>query len=48
MNIARGMGYRHLQVLMLFSGLAIAYSLRVNLSVGIVAMTSADGTAGEV
>lgn len=31
-------------MLLLFSGLAIAYSLRVNLSVGIVAMTSRDTT----
>lgn len=33
-----GFGYRHLQVLLLFTGLMIAYALRVNLSLGIVAM----------
>lgn len=32
-------GVRHLQVFLLFSCLLIAYSLRVNLSIGIVAMT---------
>ncbi|XP_061383967.1 putative inorganic phosphate cotransporter [Danaus plexippus] len=33
------LGVRHLQVFMLFSGLVIAYSLRVNMSMAIVAMT---------
>lgn len=46
--VAPGFGYRHIQVLLLFSGLAIGYSLRVNLSVGIVAMTTNDGNKGEV
>lgn len=32
-------GERHKQTLILFFGLVIAYGLRVNLSVGIVAMT---------
>lgn len=32
-------GIRHLQVFLLFSCLLVAYSLRVNLSIGIVAMT---------
>lgn len=45
---ADGFGYRHVQVLLLLSGLAIAFSLRVNLSVGIVAMTSAENNNGEV
>ena len=35
----KGFGVRHFQILLLFLGLAIAYGLRVNLSVGIVAMT---------
>lgn len=46
--VAKGLGFRHLQVILLFSGLAIAFALRVNLSVGIVAMTSNDSNAGEV
>jgi len=32
-------GVRHLQCILVFFGLAVAYSLRVNLSVAIVAMT---------
>lgn len=46
--VAKGLGFRHLQVVLLFCGLAIAFGLRVNLSVGIVAMTSNDTNAGEV
>lgn len=34
-----GFGIRHLQCFLLFGGLSIAYALRVNLSVAIVAMT---------
>lgn len=41
-------GQRHLQVLIVFCGLAIAYSMRVNLSVAIVAMTAPNGTDSEV
>lgn len=33
-----GLGYRHVQIVLLFSGLFMAYALRVNISVGIVAM----------
>lgn len=33
-----GFGYRHLQIVLLFFGLFMAYALRVNISVGIVAM----------
>lgn len=33
-----GLGYRHLQTILLCSGLFMAYTLRVNISVGIVAM----------
>lgn len=36
--ISVGWGYRHIQVLLLFFGLLVAYALRVNISVGIVAM----------
>lgn len=36
--VANGLGIRHLQIFLLFLGLLSAYSLRVNLSVGIVAM----------
>lgn len=32
-------GVRHLQCILVFFGLAVAYALRVNLSVAIVAMT---------
>lgn len=32
-------GIRHLQCFLLFGGLSVAYALRVNLSVAIVAMT---------
>lgn len=35
---AHGLGHRHLQVVLLFTGLLLAYALRVNLSIGIVAM----------
>lgn len=38
-HTASGFGRRHLQVALLFGGLLFAYSLRVNVSVGIVAMT---------
>ncbi|XP_018898754.2 putative inorganic phosphate cotransporter isoform X2 [Bemisia tabaci] len=38
--IGSGFGARHLQCFMVFLGTAIAYSLRVNLSVGIVSMTT--------
>lgn len=38
-NKRRGLGVRHVQACILFVGLTLAYSLRVNLSVGIVAMT---------
>ncbi|KAG8313436.1 hypothetical protein J6590_001904 [Homalodisca vitripennis] len=40
------LGVRHLQAMMTFSGLVLAYSLRVNLSVGIVAMTDKMTTSG--
>lgn len=33
-----GLGQRHLQMVLLFFGLFMAYTLRVNISVGIVAM----------
>lgn len=36
--VSAGFGYRHVQVILLFSGLLFAYALRVNISVGIVAM----------
>lgn len=36
---AKGFGVRHFQVMLFFCGLTIAFALRVNLSVGIVAMT---------
>lgn len=41
-----GWGVRHLQVLLLFIGLFMSYALRVNISVGIVAMVdnSTDAT----
>ncbi|XP_017473752.1 PREDICTED: putative inorganic phosphate cotransporter [Rhagoletis zephyria] len=38
------LGVRHLQCFLAFCGLAIAYALRVNLSVAIVAMTDRNGT----
>lgn len=34
-----GFGIRHFQAFLIFVGLSVAYSLRVNLSVAIVAMT---------
>lgn len=37
--LAPGFGLRHIQVIMLFFGLFLAYGLRVNMSIGIVAMT---------
>lgn len=37
--LAPGLGLRHIQVIMLFFGLFLAYGLRVNMSIGIVAMT---------
>lgn len=37
---ANRLGVRHIQIGLLFTGLAVAFSLRVNLSVGIVAMTA--------
>ncbi|ALC42296.1 MFS15, partial [Drosophila busckii] len=37
-------GVRHLQCVLVFLGLAVAYSLRVNLSVAIVAMTDKNAT----
>lgn len=39
-----GFGIRHLQCFLLFWCLSVAYALRVNLSVGIVAMTSKNDT----
>jgi len=36
-----GLGVRHLQVFLLFFALTVAYALRVNLSVAVVAMTDA-------
>lgn len=33
-----GLGVRHLQIILLFSGLFMSYALRTNISVGIVAM----------
>lgn len=36
--LASGLGVRHVQTLLLFFGLTVAYALRVNLSVAIVAM----------
>ncbi|XP_052747726.1 putative inorganic phosphate cotransporter isoform X2 [Galleria mellonella] len=38
-----GLGIRHLQVIMMFLALLLAFSMRVNLSMGIVAMTDPDG-----
>ncbi|KAH8401155.1 hypothetical protein KR009_003355 [Drosophila setifemur] len=38
-----GLGVRHLQVFLLFFALTVAYALRVNLSVAVVAMTDASG-----
>lgn len=35
---AKGLGLRHVQVLLLFTCMVLAYSLRVNMSIGIVAM----------
>lgn len=40
---AKGLGLRHVQVLLLFTCMVLAYSLRVNMSIGIVAMM--DNTA---
>ncbi|XP_018804061.1 PREDICTED: putative inorganic phosphate cotransporter isoform X1 [Bactrocera latifrons] len=37
-----GLGIRHFQALLIFGGLSVAYALRVNLSVAIVAMTDKD------
>ncbi|XP_004520756.1 putative inorganic phosphate cotransporter isoform X1 [Ceratitis capitata] len=37
-----GLGVRHFQAFLIFAGLSVAYSLRVNLSVAIVAMTDKD------
>lgn len=37
-------GVRHVQCLLVFFGLAVAYALRVNLSVAIVAMTDRNST----
>lgn len=37
--VSAGIGCRHIQVILLFTGLLFAYALRVNISVGIVAMT---------
>ncbi|KAF7285948.1 hypothetical protein GWI33_008920 [Rhynchophorus ferrugineus] len=38
-------GYRHVQVLLMFFLLAVGYAMRVNLSVGIVAMTTANSSS---
>uniref|UniRef100_A0A1B6KHT2 Major facilitator superfamily (MFS) profile domain-containing protein n=1 Tax=Graphocephala atropunctata TaxID=36148 RepID=A0A1B6KHT2_9HEMI len=43
---SRGIGVRHYQAMMTFVGLSLAYSLRVNLSVGIVAMTDPETREG--
>ena len=40
-------GIRHLQCFIVFWGLAVAYALRVNLSVAIVAMTDRNATNPE-
>ncbi|XP_030377794.1 putative inorganic phosphate cotransporter isoform X2 [Scaptodrosophila lebanonensis] len=37
-----GLGVRHLQIGLLFCGLSVAYALRVNLSVAVVAMTDSN------
>lgn len=37
-------GVRHIQCILAFCGLAVAYALRVNLSVAIVAMTDKNAT----
>ncbi|XP_055836547.1 putative inorganic phosphate cotransporter [Episyrphus balteatus] len=42
-SIGLGIGIRHLQCFLIFFGQAVAHSLRVNLSVGIVAMTDKSG-----
>jgi hypothetical protein len=39
-----GIGVRHLQALLMFFCLTMAYALRVNLSVGIVAMVDRNST----
>ncbi|CAG9831759.1 unnamed protein product [Diabrotica balteata] len=43
-NKVPGFGYRHVQIGLLFLMLAIGYAMRVNLSVGIVAMTNGNTT----
>ncbi|KAK3921330.1 Putative inorganic phosphate cotransporter, partial [Frankliniella fusca] len=43
---ARRLGRRHLQVALLCFGISLAYSCRVNLSVGIVEMTNKNSTSG--
>lgn len=40
--LAKGFGVRHFQISLFFCGLTIAFALRVNMSVGIVAMTKSD------
>ena len=40
-------GIRHLQCFLLFCCLTVAYALRVNLSVAIVAMTEKNSTTGD-
>lgn len=44
-NAPSGFGIRHVQTLLLFFGLTVAYALRVNLSVAIVAMVDKTGNA---
>lgn len=46
-NAPSGFGVRHVQTLLLFFGLTVAYALRVNLSVAIVAMVDKTGTTGD-
>ena len=41
---AKIFGVRHLQAFLMFLGLTVAYALRVDLSVGIVAMTNQTST----
>ncbi|KAL7303619.1 hypothetical protein TKK_0003766 [Trichogramma kaykai] len=44
----KGLGSRHVQVLMLFLGMAVAYTLRVCMSVGVVAMTAKNSTHPDI
>lgn len=43
-SIGARYGVRHLQTLLLFFGLTIAYAMRVNLSVAVIAMSDSQGT----